>query len=140
MHNILLTLYVLVWPLLAAVVLALALHVWASRDSLRAGSTWRRLGVLLLLGAVALQPAIAGSNEPPAPTATDVLIVLDRTTSMGAQDWDGQRPRMDGVAADVTALVAATSDASDRANELSSSWATTSTRPSVRCTLPASGA
>ncbi|MEO7588071.1 MAG: VWA domain-containing protein [Arachnia sp.] len=95
------------WPLLAAVVLALALHVWASRDSLRAGSTWRRLGVLLLLGAVALQPAIAGSNEPPAPTATDVLIVLDRTTSMGAQDWDGQRPRMDGVAADVTALVAA---------------------------------
>ncbi|RMB58336.1 vWA domain-containing protein [Tessaracoccus antarcticus] len=95
------------WPLLAAVVVVLALHLWASRGSLRSGSAWRRLCILLLLGAVALQPAIAGSDEPPAPTATDVVIVLDRTTSMGAQDWDGQRPRMDGVAADVSALVAA---------------------------------
>ncbi len=95
------------WPLLAAVVLVLALHVWASRRALGTTAVWLRAGVLVLLGAVALQPALSGSDEPPTPTATDVVLLIDRTTSMGAQDWDGQHPRMEGVAADVTALVSA---------------------------------
>ena len=95
------------WPLLAAAVLVLALHIWASRGSLRSATVWLRAGTLLLLGTVALQPALTGGDEPPTPTATDVVLVIDRTTSMGAQDWDGQQPRMDGVAADITALVSA---------------------------------
>lgn len=95
------------WPLLAAVAAVLALHVWASRGALRSGAVWRRGTILLLLGAVSLQPAITGSDDPPTPTATDVVLVIDRTTSMGAQDYDGTNPRMEGVAADVTALVAA---------------------------------
>ncbi len=95
------------WFLLAGVVLVLALHVWASRRALRTAAVWLRAGALLLLAAVALQPAVAGNDDPPTPTATDVVLVIDRTTSMGAQDWDGQSPRMDGVAADITALVSA---------------------------------
>ncbi len=95
------------WPLLAVVVVVFAVHVWASRDTLRAASVWLRVGALLLLAAITLQPAIAGSDDPPTPTATDVVLVIDRTTSMGASDYDGQNPRMNGVASDVTALVAA---------------------------------
>ncbi len=95
------------WFLLAAVIVVLAVHVWASRETLRAPAVWLRAGVLLLLGAIALQPAIAGSEDPPTPTATDVVLLIDRTTSMGATDYDGQRPRMEGVAADVSELVAA---------------------------------
>ena len=95
------------WPLLAAVVLVLAVHFWASAKFLRSSAVWLRAGALILLGAVTLQPAIAGNEDPPTPTATDVVLVIDRTTSMGAQDYDGQRPRMEGVAADITALVSA---------------------------------
>ncbi len=95
------------WFLLAAVAIVLALHVWASRGTLRTPAVWLRAGVLLLLAAVALQPAVAGSEDPPTPTATDVVLLIDRTTSMGAADYDGQRPRMEGVAADVGELVAA---------------------------------
>lgn len=95
------------WPLLAAAVLVLALHLRASRGSLGAAAVWLRTGALVLLIAVALQPAIAGSDDPPTPTATDVVLVIDRTTSMGARDHDGQRARLDGVADDVSALTAA---------------------------------
>jgi len=95
------------WFLLAAVIVILALHVWASRATLRTPSVWLRAGALVLLAAIALQPAIAGSDDPPTPTATDVVLLIDRTTSMGATDYDGQRPRMEGVAADVGALVEA---------------------------------
>ncbi len=95
------------WFLLATVVAILALHVWASRRTLRTAAFWLRAAVLVLLGAVALQPALEGSEDPPTPTATDVVLLIDRTTSMGASDYDGGRPRMDGVAADVAGLVAA---------------------------------
>ncbi len=95
------------WFLFAAVIVVLALHVWASRRTLRTPAFWLRAGVLLLLGAVALQPAIVGSEDPPTPTATDIVLVVDRTTSMGAADYNGKRPRMEGVAADVAELVAA---------------------------------
>ncbi|MGO1385219.1 MAG: vWA domain-containing protein [Arachnia sp.] len=95
------------WFLLAAVIIIAALHLWASRGALRTPAVWLRTGALILLAAIALQPAIAGSEDPPTPTATDVVLLIDRTTSMGAADYDGQRPRMDGVAADVAALVEA---------------------------------
>lgn len=95
------------WPLLAAAAAVLAWHLWASRDSLGSRATWLRGLTILLLGAVALQPTITDGDESPTPTATDVVLVIDRTTSMGAQDYDGQRPRLDGVAADINALVSA---------------------------------
>lgn len=96
-----------VWILLAAVIIVLALHIWASRASVGAPAVWLRAAVLVVLAGIALQPAIAGSDDPPTPTATDVVLVIDRTTSMGAADYNGTSPRMDGVAADVAELVAA---------------------------------
>lgn len=96
-----------VWPLLAVTMSVLALHLWASRRSLGTAAVWLRTGALLLLVAIGLQPAIAGSDDPPTPTATDVVLLIDRTTSMGATDYDGQRPRLAGVAEDVAALTTA---------------------------------
>ncbi len=95
------------WILLGAVAIIFAVHIWASRKTLRTPAPWLRTGVLALMAAIALQPAIAGSEDTPTPTATDVVLLIDRTTSMGAADHNGQRPRMEGVAADVGDLVAA---------------------------------
>ena len=62
--------------------------------------------MVLLLALVALQPRLSGSDSSTPPTAVDVLLVIDRTTSMGATDWSGTQPRLTGVAEDVAALVA----------------------------------
>ncbi|MCL2466384.1 MAG: VWA domain-containing protein [Micrococcales bacterium] len=67
-----------------------------------------RLVMVWALVVVGAQPStatsvpigVAGSN-------VDVLLVVDRTGSMAALDWDGDKPRLDGVRHDVQALVAA---------------------------------
>lgn len=95
------------WPVLVATLVILALHLWMSRDAFGTASVWLRTGALLVVAVMALQPAIAGGDDTPTPTATDVVLVIDRTTSMGAVDYFGTSPRMTGVAEDVSALVAA---------------------------------
>lgn len=94
------------WLLLAACVVAGMLLVWLDWRRLSLTSLGRRLGVVLLLALVALQPRLSGSDSSTPPTAVDVLLVIDRTTSMGATDWSGTQPRLTGVAEDVAALVA----------------------------------
>ncbi|WP_193609677.1 VWA domain-containing protein [Nocardioides lijunqiniae] len=87
--------------LLAAVVYG---AIW-SRRSERGGWLLRGLMVALLV-AIALRPG--WGEEPVAPTRTadlEVLVFLDRTTSMSALDWSGQRPRFAGARADLNALV-----------------------------------
>jgi Mg-chelatase subunit ChlD len=91
----------LTWPGAAAIVLGLAL---AGRW--RAGSRWRRPVALVLAGVMVWQPKLAETDDGSAPPAAlDVLLVVDRTTSMGAMDYDGDQPRMTGVAHDVEELV-----------------------------------
>ena len=66
-----------------------------------------RLLMLLLLVAIALRPGwgtVAGASRP---SDVEVLVFVDRTTSMSALDWDGDRPRLSGVRRDVTALMEA---------------------------------
>ncbi|MFA6299668.1 MAG: VWA domain-containing protein [Nocardioides sp.] len=89
--------------LLAAIVYGAA---W-SRRSERGGWLLRALMVLLLV-AIALRPSLG--DEPAVPTRTadlEVVVVLDRTTSMSALDWGPQRPRLDGVRSDLAELVGA---------------------------------
>ncbi|MFT3887457.1 MAG: VWA domain-containing protein [Arachnia sp.] len=116
----------LVWPaaLLMAAGIALTAVGW------RLGSWWRRLLVLLLAAAMALLPRPAPGAGAAPPTGLDVLLIIDRTTSMGATDWAGSRPRMDGVAADVAELVARLGPAryaaiaSDNVARISAPWTT----------------
>lgn len=92
-----------VWPLVAVVGAALVALFWWR------GRSWpmQRLVVLALIGVMALQPRLGGGSEPRPPTSADVVVIIDRTTSMGAEDFAGGRPRVEGVAQDVAALTAA---------------------------------
>lgn len=67
-------------------------------------SAWLRVAALFLSALAAFRP-VAGAEAPDAASAeVDVVIMIDRTTSMGAEDYAGRRPRLDGVAADVASL------------------------------------
>jgi Ca-activated chloride channel family protein len=67
------------------------------------------LRVLLVLacGVLLLRPGVPGGHVRTLASATDVVIAVDTTASMVAEDWDGAHPRLDGVRQDVRALVAA---------------------------------
>lgn len=101
------------WTLLVAVAVltfgwALAAH---RRHAWRAAATWRRLAILVLLSVVAMQFGFSDDDQSRQTDPAEFVLVIDRTTSMGAQDFRGQEPRMTGVAEDVAALVEQRPDA-----------------------------
>lgn len=63
--------------------------------------------VVLLLAAAALRPGWGSVPAKTAPADLEVMLVIDRTTSMSALDWSGDRPRLQGVRRDAADLVAA---------------------------------
>lgn len=94
------------WPLFA---LAVAGAVWFAlglRGSAGAArrAALRRLGLAVLVVLVALRPVVGGGAGRAMASDIDLVFVVDRTTSMGAQDWNGQA-RLTGVATDVRSLV-----------------------------------
>ena len=64
-----------------------------------------RAVMLLACFAMLLRPGIPGGATQTLATDTDVIIVVDTTASIVAEDWDGDKPRLDGVRADVQAIV-----------------------------------
>ena len=64
-----------------------------------------RMLMLLVVFAMLLRPGIPGGTSQTLATDTDVVIVVDTTASIVAEDWDGERPRIDGVRADVQSIV-----------------------------------
>ncbi|CAH0210289.1 VWA domain-containing protein [Microbacterium sp. Bi121] len=64
-----------------------------------------RLVMLLACFAMLLRPGIPGGATETLATDTDIVIVLDTTASIVAEDWDGDEPRLDGARADVQAIV-----------------------------------
>jgi Ca-activated chloride channel family protein len=64
-----------------------------------------RGSMVLLLALVALRPGIGTAVVPGRSTPIEVLVVVDRTTSMSAEDWYDGRPRLEGVRRDITELV-----------------------------------
>lgn len=64
-----------------------------------------RILMLLVVFAMLLRPGIPGGTSQTLATDTDVVIVVDTTASIVAEDWDGERPRIDGVRADVQSIV-----------------------------------
>lgn len=87
--------------LLAAIVYG---AVW-SRRSEHGGWLLRALMVVLLV-LIALRPGLGEDQVAPSRTADlEVIVVLDRTTSMSALDWGAGEPRLDGVRSDLAELV-----------------------------------
>ncbi|UJP09466.1 VWA domain-containing protein [Microbacterium sp. KUDC0406] len=92
-------------PVAAAIVWALMRPSTGSRTH---GPRWIwALRMLMLLAAFAmmLRPGIPGGSSQTLATDTDVVIAVDTTASIVAEDWDGGRPRLDGVRADVQRIV-----------------------------------
>ncbi|UWF77583.1 vWA domain-containing protein [Microbacterium neungamense] len=76
----------------------------------RSGSTPRwlwplRLLIVLLAFVMLLRPGIPGGTSQTLATDTDIVLVVDSTASIVAEDWNGDEPRLTGVRADVQAIV-----------------------------------
>lgn len=93
---------VLLLVLLFAPVAAIA--VWMLVRGQRA--LWAlRLAMLLACFLMLLRPGIPGGATQTLATDTDIIIVLDTTASIVAEDWHGDQPRLDGARDDVQAIV-----------------------------------
>ncbi|TWX41067.1 VWA domain-containing protein [Frigoribacterium sp. ACAM 257] len=97
---------VLPWWLLVAVGGALlgfvGWRVVAERGDRRLLRSWvRRLVIVALLLVVAVRPGVPGGSAQASSAALNVFFVVDTTSSIAAEDWDGDRPRLEGVRSDV---------------------------------------
>lgn len=104
----------MVWPVWALVIvvgplLALCVHAWLRARRTQDGTevAWlRRGGMVLSTLLIGLAPAVPAATET-VETNAEVFFVVDRTGSMAAEDYDGGRPRLDGVRHDLVALMEA---------------------------------
>lgn len=94
------------WPLAALAALAVvALGVAVRRTRTAPASVrrpaLRRLAMAVLVLLVAVRPVVGTSSQKAMASDVDVLFLVDRTTSMAAEDWNGGQPRLRGVAHDI---------------------------------------
>lgn len=64
-----------------------------------------RLLLVLACVALLLRPGIPGGATQTLATDTDIVLVVDTTASIVAEDWGDGEPRLDGIRDDVRALV-----------------------------------
>ena len=91
----------------------LALTVWLLVRAIRtpapgaAGPLMWALRIVMLLAVfgMLLRPGIPGGTSQTLATDTDIIIVLDTTASIAAEDWNGSEQRLEGVRADVQSIV-----------------------------------
>lgn len=93
-------------PILLIAALALAASIFvAVRARPPRATAIRRVLIALLLVGVGLRPVVGSVPVTGAALPVDVVILVDRTNSMAAEDWNGDQPRMAGVAADAPELL-----------------------------------
>lgn len=86
--------------LVAAIVL-----VVRNRRTRARTATLRRLVLALLLVLIAARPLVGSSLSVTYEAGVDVVILMDRTTSMAAEDYAGNQPRLDGAKHDLARVV-----------------------------------
>lgn len=64
-----------------------------------------RTVVCLLILVVVVRPALPGGGATAGMSDIDVVFVVDTTSSIAGEDYDGSRPRLDGVKQDLSAIV-----------------------------------
>lgn len=96
------------WPILVvATIGALGLTLLRRRSNDRPLTPIiRSLAMVVLVVAIALDPAVDGGQVAAVRSDANVMFVVDTTGSMSAEDFDGELPRLDGVRADIMSLVA----------------------------------
>ncbi|WP_017200561.1 VWA domain-containing protein [Arthrobacter sp. M2012083] len=102
---------IIAWPLLAlAFVAVLGFTAWSYMRRVRSQPlrTWRpaalRSAAVVLLLLAALRPGWAGGQAQTATADLDVYFVVDTSTSMAAEDYNGTGTRLSGVKQDVMAI------------------------------------
>jgi Ca-activated chloride channel family protein len=103
---------VLAWPVLGVLaVAALAAVWWRPPSDAVPGETrathWRLTAAVLLLLLAALRPGLPGDDVATSAANLNVYFVVDTTSSMVAEDHDGDLPRLAGVRDDVTRIAEA---------------------------------
>ncbi|MDR2566013.1 MAG: VWA domain-containing protein [Bifidobacteriaceae bacterium] len=79
--------------------------VWGGWRRRPAWPAWvRRGGAAALTVMIAWNPAFGAERVSIQAADADVLILVDTSPSIAAEDWDGSEPRLDGVRADLKAL------------------------------------
>lgn len=79
--------------------------IWRLMRERRYWLWMRRLVIVALMVFISLRPAVPGGLASGGTGLLDVYFVIDTTTSMTAQDYNGTLPRLDGVRHDVAAIV-----------------------------------
>ena len=96
-------------PLLLGLIFipALAFTVWlAVRASTGARGLWlERCGIVLLCLLMLLRPGIPGGSTKTLSADTDILLVVDTTASIVAEDWGDGQQRLDGIRDDVQQMI-----------------------------------
>lgn len=91
------------WLLLAPLgLIALAATVWFAIQNTHEARMWVLRSVMVLLAfLIVARPQYGEAESPQQESDLEVLVVLDRTTSMSAEDWDGEQQRLDGARKDI---------------------------------------
>lgn len=85
-----------------------AFALWQAARNMRRPGGWHwfvRLALVGLLFGMSLRPGLPETEHPPVAAAqTDVYFVLDTTSSMAAEDYGDDQPRLTGAKADIEAI------------------------------------
>jgi len=100
------------WPLLLVAVIGALAAVWWNPTSRTVpgeskATHWRLTAAVLLLGVAAIRPAVSGDEVDTTAANLNVYFVVDTTSSIIAEDYGDERPRIEGVASDIAAIAAA---------------------------------
>ncbi|MGW8482531.1 vWA domain-containing protein [Microbacterium sp. NPDC055903] len=89
-------------PVAVVAVLALIRKGQATTDRMLWGM---RLVLVLACAVLLLRPGIPGGSTQTLATDTDIVLVVDTTASIVAEDWDDDETRLTGIRQDVQAIV-----------------------------------
>ncbi|MDR2377975.1 MAG: VWA domain-containing protein [Bifidobacteriaceae bacterium] len=64
----------------------------------------RRGGAAVLTAVIAWNPTVGVEKVSVQAVDADVVVLVDTSPSLAAEDWDGARPRLEGVKADLAAI------------------------------------
>lgn len=79
-----------------------ALH---DRSWVRSLAWGRRLLILVMCAVVLARPSVPGTASTVVSTDADVLLVVDTTASVSAEDWGEAQTRLSGIQADLETLI-----------------------------------
>lgn len=103
---------VVVWPVLLALALATLAAIWwnpstPSSAGESRGTHLRLTAAVVLVSVAALRPGVPGDEVDTTAANLNVYFVVDTTSSVIAEDWGNDQPRVAGVRLDIDAIAAA---------------------------------